>query len=118
MTAPSIPNQVTYFKRYRMEMDLLDPLPPVPALPTDHAWLPWDDALLETHADVKYRCFCHEVDGVIFPNLGNRFGCLRLMREIRQRVGFLPECTWLLAHGACHIGTIQGISDRAGSGGI
>lgn len=118
MAAPGIPNQVRYFKRYRMEMDLLAPFPAVPALPADYAWLPWDDALLEAHAEVKYQCFCHEVDGVIFPNLSNRFGCLRLMREIRQRVGFLPQSTWLLACGACHVGTIQGISDRTGSGGI
>lgn len=118
MTAPSIPNHVTYFKRYRMEMDLFDPLPRIPHLPAGYAWVPWHDSLLEAHAEVKYQCFCNEVDGVIFPNLSNRSGCLRLMREIRHRPGFLPQSTWLLTRGETHVGTIQGIADRTGCGGI
>jgi ribosomal protein S18 acetylase RimI-like enzyme len=118
MAAPSIPNQVTYFKRYRMERDLLVPLPAMPSLPPEYAWVAWDDRLLECHADVKYHCFCDELDGVVFPNLSNRLGCMKLMREIRNRPGFRPESTWLLTHDQVHVGTVQGISDRAGGGSI
>src|SRR5947209_3836664 len=118
MTDASTPNHVTYYKRYRMEADLLGPLPPVPDLPTEHVWLPWSESLLEVHAEVKYHCFRNELDGTIFPNLGNRAGCTRLMREICNRPGFCPEATWLIAHGTTGVGTVQGIADRAGCGGI
>ncbi len=112
-TYPSL--QTTYFKRYRMEMDLLSPLPPV-SLPSDYSWIAWDDWLLETHADVKYHCFRSELDGIVFPNLSNPIGCLRLMREIRGRTGFLPASTWLIGRGDAHVATVQGIADRAVGG--
>jgi len=57
----------------------------------------------------------------VFPCLGDAEGCRRLMREIRNKPGFLPEATWLIARGAgpeemqwC--GTIQGVADRGGLG--
>jgi ribosomal protein S18 acetylase RimI-like enzyme len=118
MTDATTPNHVTYYKRYRMEADLLGVLPPVPELPAGHVWLPWSEDLLEVHAEVKYRCFCHELDGIIFPNLGNRAGCTRLMRDITSRPGFRPEATWLITHAEIGVGTVQGIADRAGCGGI
>ncbi len=111
-----LPSQVVYFKRYRMECSLNDPLPPTPALPAGYSWVPWDDWLLETHAEVKYQCFVDEVDGIVFANLSCRSGCLHLMREIRQRSGFCAEATWLLVHGDTFCGTIQGVSDRHGAG--
>jgi mycothiol synthase len=101
-----------------MEMDLVGPLPPAPTLPVDFAWVPWEERLLDTHADVKFHCFCDELDGVVFPNLANRDGCLNLMREIAARPGFRPEATWLIAHGETFIATVQGVSDRAGTGSI
>jgi ribosomal protein S18 acetylase RimI-like enzyme len=111
-------NTVTYFKRFRMELDLVAPLPPVPSLPIDLAWIPWEDRLLDAHAEVKYQCFCGDLDGVVFPNLSNRIGCVRLMREIAARPGFRPESTWLIAHGETYVATVQGVSDRAGTGSI
>lgn len=118
MIATSPPDQVVYFKRYRMEMDLVGPLPPVPSLPVGYAWIPWEDRLLEAHADVKVQCFRDELDGVIFPNLSNRAGCERLMREITTRPGFRPQSTWLIAHGETYVATVQGIAERTGAGGI
>jgi ribosomal protein S18 acetylase RimI-like enzyme len=118
MAATLDPNTVTYFKRYRMEMELVAPLPAVPSLPLDFAWIPWEDRLIDAHADVKFHCFCDELDGVVFPNLSNRIGCARLMREIATRPGFRPESTWLIAHGETFVATVQGVSDRAGTGGI
>lgn len=116
MTAPLA--NVTYFKRYRMELDLLGPVPPVPALPDGCRWAAWHDELLETHARVKYASFCEEIDGVVFPNLSCQDGCLRLMRDIRQRPGFCAEATWLLLRGDEPIGTVQGVSDKRGCGAI
>jgi hypothetical protein len=93
MATTTIQNQVTYFKRYRMELDLVAPLPPVPSLPEEFAWAPWEERLLDAHADVKSRCFKDELDGVVFPNLSNRAGCERLMRDIANRIGFRPQST-------------------------
>ena len=44
----------------------------------------------------KFSSFCYEIDANVFPCLGNREGCYRLMREIARRDGFLPNATWLL----------------------
>ena len=99
---------VTYFKRFRMEIDLaafaseeegefctavaLSPF----LLPDDYFLVAWYPVLLETHVDVKYRSFCLEIDANVFPCLGDRDGCRRLMGEILRRDGFLPEATWLV----------------------
>jgi ribosomal protein S18 acetylase RimI-like enzyme len=118
MATTTIQNQVTYFKRYRMELDLVAPLPPVPSLPEEFAWAPWEERLLDAHADVKSRCFKDELDGVVFPNLSNRAGCERLMRDIANRIGFRPQSTWLIAHGDNYVATVQGVGDRFGNGQI
>ena len=108
----------TYFKRFRMELDLQTALPAVPALPRGFLWLPWSDDLLERHALVKFQSFCDEMDGFIFPNLGCHDGCLRLMRDIRRKPGFRPEATWLIVDGETACGTIQGVREHAGCGAI
>jgi ribosomal protein S18 acetylase RimI-like enzyme len=118
MAAALDTNAVTYYKRYRMELDLVAPLAPTPSLPYEYAWVPWEERLLDAHAEVKFQCFCDELDGVVFPNLSNRDGCKRLMREITTRPGFRPESTWLIAHNENYVATVQGVSDRAGTGSI
>lgn len=118
MITPTIQHDVRYFKRFRMEIDLTVPLPPIPALDAEFEWLPWEDDLLEVHAKTKQACFVDEIDGIVFPNLVCYDGCLRLMREIRNRWGFRREATWLLAHRGEPIGTIQGVSLRGGLGAI
>jgi GNAT superfamily N-acetyltransferase len=118
MIATRAANDVAYFKRYRMEMDLVGPLPPVPSLPVGYAWIPWEDRLLDAHADVKCQCFRDDLDGIVFPNLANRIGCERLMREICVRPGFRPQSTWLIAHGESYVATVQGVADRIGAGSI
>ena len=60
-----------YFKRFRMELDLGAPLPPVPPLPDGYFWLPWDDSLLASHARAKYASFHAEIDSQVFPSLGS-----------------------------------------------
>lgn len=114
---------LTYFKRYRMEIDLLAGPFPKPKLPAGFRLVPWRAALLETHAETKYLCFRHELDANVFPCLGDYEGCLRLMREIAGRDGFLADATWLVAHDrplttAEYCGTIQGVRDRNGVGAI
>ena len=115
---------LTYFKRYRMEIDLTRPLFEPPELPPGYALRPWDDALLEAHAQAKFRCFRHELDVNVFPSLGVLDGCLRLMRDITQGAEFLGGATWLLEFlppGAAqpeYCGTIQGVRLRPGVGSL
>ncbi len=114
---------LTYFKRYRMEFDLAH----LPGLPHDVPapyWLsPWSSTLVSAHAEAKFSSFCYEIDANVFPCLGNREGCYRLMCEIARRDGFLPQATWLLEHpgpnGSSEFcGTIQGVRDKGGFGAV
>jgi ribosomal protein S18 acetylase RimI-like enzyme len=109
---------IRYFKRYRMVLDLARPLPPVPLLPDGYFWLPWDDSLVAAHSRAKYASFHTEIDSQVFPSLATEFGCEQLMRAIRLKPGFLPGATWLLACGADYCGTVQGVRERSGNGGI
>jgi GNAT superfamily N-acetyltransferase len=108
---------ISYFKRFRMEIDL-NALPPPDSLAEGYSWQAWDDALIDTHAGVKALCFAEEIDSVVFPCLSNLDGCTHLMREIRRKQGFLPDATWLIAHGSTICATVQGVRDRSGLGAI
>jgi predicted GNAT family N-acyltransferase len=108
---------ITYYKRFRMEIDLEGSLEP-PYLPAPFGFVPWDEALLDRHAEVKYRSFRDEIDSCVFPCLGERYGCQRLMREIRRKPGFLAEATWLINGPSGDIGTVQGVMDRGPIGAI
>ncbi|HEY2893299.1 MAG TPA: GNAT family N-acetyltransferase [Pirellulales bacterium] len=114
---------LTYFKRFRMEIDLTGRQCVAPRLLPGYRMLPWDDSLLELHAETKYRSFHSEIDANVFPCLGDWAGCHRLMHEIRGKQGFLSGATWLVSHTADdgtleYCGTIQGIRDYAGVGAI
>ena len=76
-----------------MEYDLAVPLFERPALPADYRATKWDDRLLESHAEVKYRCFRCELDANVFPSLATRSGCQRLMVDIARRSGFVPQAS-------------------------
>jgi GNAT superfamily N-acetyltransferase len=108
---------ITYFKRFKMEIDLLHGLP-VPPLPAEYAFVPWDDTLVDAHAEVKFASFHGEIDSAVFPSLADRNGCHYLMNEIRRKNGFVPGATWLIksADGPC--ATVQGVRDRIGFGAI
>jgi ribosomal protein S18 acetylase RimI-like enzyme len=108
---------ITYFKRFRMEIDLGEWLPE-PHLPDGYRWIAWDESVLGVHADTQYRSFTTELDSQVFPCLGDRYGCLRLLREIRRKPGFLPEATWLIGHGFEICGTIQGVIEPGPIGSI
>jgi ribosomal protein S18 acetylase RimI-like enzyme len=116
---------LTYFKRYRMAYDLIREFPDSGELPVDYALCPWRPSLVDEHAEAKYRSFCFELDANVFPCLGEREGCRRLMGEISGRANFLPAATWLLVYSGdeCHgqrqpCGTVQGIQDSENSGAI
>lgn len=107
---------MTYFKRYRMELDLSRPLFTPPPLPRDYDLVDWQDSVLNAHAEAKYHSFCFEIDANVFPCLSDQEGCLRLMREIARRDGFIEEATWLLTHregnSIDNCGTVQGVRDQ------
>ena len=108
---------ITYYKRFRMEIDLEGPVSDA-ALPAPFRWVGWDEALLDRHAEVKYRSFRDEIDSSVFPCLGDRNGCQRLMREIRRKPGFLGGSTWLISGPDGDVGTVQGVMDRGPIGAI
>ncbi len=108
---------ITYYKRFRMEIDLACAVT-MSSLPRGFVWVPWDESLLEQHAEVKYRSFIGEVDAYVFPCLGDRYGCRRLMCEIRRKPGFLPGSTWLIACSDGYVGTVQGVMDSGPIGAI
>ena len=62
-----------------------------------YSLVPWRHDLLRQHADAKFLSFQHELDSQLFPCLGEREGCRRLMGEISKKSGFLPQATWLVA---------------------
>jgi GNAT superfamily N-acetyltransferase len=108
---------ITYYKRFRMEIDL-DGTITGAALPRHFLWVPWDESLVEPHSLVKYQSFAGEVDAFIFPCLGDRGGCRRLMCEIRRKPGFLPGATWLVACDRGYVGAVQGVIDQGPIGAI
>jgi RimJ/RimL family protein N-acetyltransferase len=115
---------LTYFKRYRMEIDLVGRDFSWGRTPPGYRLFPWEESLLAAHAEAKYRSFRDEIDANVFPCLGEHAGCHRLMTEIAQKSGFVPEATWLATcfdrdtRTSEHCGTIQGICDRTGMGAI
>jgi len=106
---------LTYFKRFRMELDLAKPIIEHSLCPAGYELVPFSEDLLRDHAAAKYHSFREELDANVFPCLARRDGCLRLMREISDRIGFVPEATWLIRYRPAPgmrpeaVGTIQGI---------
>ena len=114
---------LTYFKRYRMEIDLVgrDFCWPVPE---GYHFLLWDRSLVDAFAEAKYLSFRYEIDANVFPCLGELAGCRQLMCEIARKPGFLPGATWLAVYTPAgaekpeNCGTVQGIRHRSGMGAI
>lgn len=106
---------LTYFKRFRMELHLEQPLFAASTCPAAYQLLPFDERLICDHAVAKFLSFRQELDVNVFPCLGRRDGCLQLMREIAKRSGFVAEATWLLQYtdprtgGQESVGTVQGL---------
>ena len=107
---------LTYFKRFRMEYRLDDAVYDPGPLPAGYELLPFSGELIRDHAIAKYQSFREELDANVFPCLGRRDGCLRLMREIVSRSGFVPAATWLCRYldpesgSRIPVGTVQGLS--------
>ena len=115
---------VSYFKRYRMEIDLRGRSFLPVAVPAGYRLLAWHPDRLADHAEAKYFAFRHEIDADVFDCLGDSEGCFKLMEEISDKDGFLPEATWLAAYvggGPREVefcGTIQGVRASPRLGGI
>jgi GNAT superfamily N-acetyltransferase len=107
---------ISYFKRYKMEMELH--ALPSPQLSDEFGFAPWSYELLDVHADMLFGSFHQEIDAQVFPSLGDRQGSLCLMIEMTRKRGFLPEATWLLLGPVGPCGTVQGLRERDGVGSI
>ncbi len=117
MTPLGDTRRVSYFKRFKMETEL-DAVPPPPPLPAGYAWAAWDETLLDAHAEVLLGSFHGGLDAIVFPSLGDAFGCRLLMSEIARKAGFLPGATWLVTCAEGPVGSVQGIHDLPGLGSI
>ena len=113
-----------FCRRYRMEIRVAGvPLPP-PLLPDGYRFLRWRPDLVDRHASVKYESFHGELDSTIFPTLGDRHSCRRLMADIAAQSAFVPEATWLVTRRSlpddvfADCGTIQGLAASATLGAI
>ena len=60
----ALQQSIRYFKRFRMEIELPNFLAETPLLPRGYFFVPWDEGLMSTHAEVKYRCFADEIDSL------------------------------------------------------
>ena len=109
---------IVYLKRYRMQIDLRDYSLEKLSIPRHVRFHPWHYDLLEAHAEAKFHSFRNELDMNVFPCLGDADGCLRLMKEISCRQGFVPESTWLATYRNPqtgrreNCGTVQGVSEK------
>ena len=81
---------VSYFKRYRMEIDLRGRCFVPLFVPSGYRLLPWDFDLIDDHAVVKFHSFRNEIDADIFSCLSELEGCRRLMQEISRKEN-IPE---------------------------
>ncbi|MCH1496316.1 MAG: GNAT family N-acetyltransferase [Rubripirellula sp.] len=106
---------LTYFKRFRMELNFDQSGLQVSSIPPGFEMIPFSSELIGEHASAKHESFKNEMDVNLFPCLGRRDGCLRLMREITSRSNFVPEATWLCRYRdpvskmPLAVGTIQGL---------
>lgn len=110
-----------YFKRFRMEFDLDQAIPPA-VLPPGFAWSPWQQTDVDRHAWVKFLSFHDEVDADVFPCLSDYHGCFRLMSDIAEQSQFAAAATWLIVqeheHTPLDCGTIQGMAVTESLGAI
>lgn len=113
---------VTYYKRFRMEIDLTRSHLDLAKLPPRYVFYPWSASLLERHAEAKFESFRAELDSDVFPCLGELSGCRHLMSEIVQRATFVPQATWLIGRvdntAVEDCGTIQGVIQTGNWGAI
>jgi hypothetical protein len=107
-----------------MEIDLLRRRFHGVSLPPGYRLVPWSEQYLDDHAEAKYYSFREELDSHVFSCLGELEGCRKLMIEISQKEGFVPEATWLAEYvgpdgSRCEpCGTVQGIRVNERHGGI
>lgn len=87
--------KLRYHKRFQMELDLRRWRRQAIGVPAGYRLLAWSPELVDDHAEAKYHSFRDELDAVVFPCLGELPSCRRLMHEISDRDGFVPEATWL-----------------------
>jgi GNAT superfamily N-acetyltransferase len=103
-------SRIAYFKRHKMEAELADA--PPPPLPPGFRLLPWDEGLLDDHAQALYESFRAEVDAIVVPSLGDPIGCRTLMLAIVRKRNFVADATWLLVGPEGPCGSVQGLCER------
>jgi ribosomal protein S18 acetylase RimI-like enzyme len=118
MTPFASPQCVSYFKRFKMELELWGQSLPAAPPPPGFSFVAWQDSLLSEHGESLFASFHDTIDAVVFPSLGDRSGCYFLMTEVTRKSGFLPGATWLLSGPSGYCGTVQGVREPGGVGAI
>ena len=115
---------LSYYRRFRMEIDFQQVVLPEPSLPEGYSCVPWNRNLADRHASVKFESFKTEIDSKVFRCLSELQGCQRLMNDITTQKHFLPETTWLVSfcnsenHEYQDCATIQGVRQTSVMGAI
>lgn len=115
---------LTYVRRFRMELNFAEAWLPEIQLPENYFWESWSGFLIDRHAAVKLASFRSEIDATIFPSLSHSNGCRQLMQEIARHKTFVSGATWLVAYCDPQTGivadcaTIQGLKKRRRTGSI
>ena len=85
---------VTYYKRFRMEIDVGRSALAEAVLPAGYQWVAWDPALLERHAQAKFEAFRVKKDAAlrsesVIEHFSDRCIAARMGYEKIPRVRFL-----------------------------
>ena len=72
---------MTYFRRFRMEIDFRRAPLPRPELPEGYAWMHWKPSLVDRHAAVKFESFRSELDSQVFPFTNRSIATGRRVRQ-------------------------------------
>ena len=109
---------ITYYKRFRMEIDLDGSLPAPLLLPTLSVGRVGMN-LCSTHTPrSSSKASAMRSTRTFFLAWVKRTVACGLMREIRRKPGFLAVSTWLIASPEGYCGTVQGVMDRGPIGAI
>lgn len=87
---------VTYFRRFRMQIDLRKVTLRAPVLPEEFRWVPWSWQAAQRHAYVKHHSFAGEIDAEVFTCFTTQESCRELMDALSRLDAFLPTTTWLI----------------------
>jgi ribosomal protein S18 acetylase RimI-like enzyme len=71
-------------------------LPSIRPLPKNFTITPWNDRLIPAFTAVLRTSFIANPETETYPFLNSTIGCSRLVEELTDMPGFMPDTTWLI----------------------